>query len=60
MTNDIELGLVEASGGGEPVVLDAGSPLYFSWDPSGEELLTHVGMDRHPDDCRGRARLGSK
>jgi len=45
-TADIELGIVDASGGDEAVALDAGSPYYFSWDPSGEQLLAHVGTDR--------------
>lgn len=42
---EIELGLVEIAGG-EAVTLDAGSPFYLSWNPSGEELLVHVGTDR--------------
>ena len=28
----------------EPV--DEGQPLYFSWEPSGERLVTHIGIDR--------------
>jgi TolB protein len=49
--NDIELGLADAAGGTEPVTLDVGAPLYFSWDPSGEQLLEHVGGD-HIDTLR--------
>jgi hypothetical protein len=28
------------------VAVDASSPYYFSWGPSGEQLLAHVGADR--------------
>ncbi|MGZ8585252.1 MAG: hypothetical protein ACXWXP_07225 [Actinomycetota bacterium] len=45
-TADIELGVVEAGGGGEATALDAGSPLYVSWSPAGDQLLVHVGRDR--------------
>lgn len=45
-TADIELGIVDVAGGDEPVALDAGSPFYLSWGPSGEQLLVHVGTDR--------------
>lgn len=43
---EIELGIVDVAGGGQAKPLDAGSPLYLSWDPSGEEMLVHVGTDR--------------
>lgn len=45
-TSGIELGIVEVAGGGPAEPLDSGSPFYLSWDPSGEELLVHVGTDR--------------
>jgi len=43
----IELGLVEVAGGRAGIrSLDAGQPYYFSWAPTGEEMLVHVGTDR--------------
>ncbi|MDJ0496503.1 MAG: hypothetical protein QNJ89_01640 [Acidimicrobiia bacterium] len=27
-------------------LIDEGAPLYFSWEPSGERLATHIGSDR--------------
>jgi TolB protein len=34
---DIDGGLAE---------LDSGAPLYFSWEPTGERLAAHIGVDR--------------
>jgi TolB protein len=45
-TAGIELGVVDVAAGGEAVALDAGQPLYFSWDPSGEELFVHADRER--------------
>lgn len=43
----IELGMVDVAGGrAEARSLDAGQPYYFSWSPTGEEMLVHVGTDR--------------
>jgi Tol biopolymer transport system component len=44
-TGDIELGIVDPAGG-RATALDAGTPFYVSWGPSGEQLLAHVGADR--------------
>ncbi len=41
----IELGLVEIAAS-TAVPIAGGSPLYLSWDPSGNGLLVHVGTDR--------------
>ncbi|MDQ2965601.1 MAG: hypothetical protein M3R57_07110 [Chloroflexota bacterium] len=41
----IELGLVDVTASAY-VPIDAGSPLYLSWAPSGKQLLVHVGTDR--------------
>ncbi len=27
-------------------LVDEGAPLYFSWEPNGERLVTHIGLDR--------------
>jgi TolB protein len=41
------LGLVDVEGGGtEGRALDSGQPYYFSWSPSGEQILVHVGTER--------------
>ena len=42
---DIELGLVDVETS-TSAPIDAGSPFYFSWAPSGKQLLVHVGTDR--------------
>jgi TolB protein len=44
--SDIELGVAEAGGGELSTPLDQGSPFFLSWNPSGERLLVHVGIDR--------------
>jgi hypothetical protein len=45
-SGDIELGLAEIRDGGEATALDTGTPFYLSWNPGGDELLVHVGLDR--------------
>ncbi|MDJ0924202.1 MAG: hypothetical protein QNJ77_06525 [Acidimicrobiia bacterium] len=35
--------------------LDAGQPLYFSWSPSGTEMVTHIGSDRLEINIAGSA-----
>ncbi len=43
----IEIGFVDVAGDGTVTrSLDEGQPYYFSWAPSGEEMLVHVGTDR--------------
>ncbi len=45
-----------AAQGGESVVLDAGSPYYWSWAPDGQNILVHVGGEAR---SQPRARLSS-
>ncbi len=56
---NLELDVVPA-GGGEPLTLDAGQPLYWSWAPDGQSMLVHVGgsKDLRPDARLARLRLG--
>ena len=43
----LDLALFDPGNRSNPIlVLDQGSPLYFSWAPDGQGLLTHVGADR--------------
>ena len=42
VAGNLTLQMVPAQGG-ESVVLDAGSPYYWSWAPNGQDILVHVG-----------------
>ena len=43
---EVGFGVVELGGRSRGAVLDSGRPFYFSWAPSGDELLVHAGEDR--------------
>ncbi len=45
-SDEIELGVVDVAAGSEAASLDVGSPFYLSWNPSGKQMLVHVGSDR--------------
>jgi dipeptidyl aminopeptidase/acylaminoacyl peptidase len=43
----IELGVAEIDGAGAaPTSLGSGRPFYLSWNPSGKQMLVHVGANR--------------
>ncbi len=41
----LDLELVDVASGTSSI-LDSGAPFYFSWNPTGDRLVTHVGPDR--------------
>lgn len=41
----LDLELVDVASG-TSTILDSGVPFYFSWNPTGDRLVTHVGPDR--------------
>ncbi len=41
----LDLELVDVASG-TSTILDSGAPFYFSWNPTGDRLVTHVGPDR--------------
>ncbi|MFV1960783.1 MAG: hypothetical protein ACC658_03025 [Acidimicrobiia bacterium] len=41
----LDLELVDVASGTSSI-LDSGAPFYFSWNPSGDRMVTHVGADR--------------
>lgn len=44
-SNGLDLEVIDV-GAGTASVVDSGSPFYFSWDPAGGRMVTHVGEDR--------------
>jgi TolB protein len=39
--NTLALYLLDAEAGGEPQVVDVGGPLFYAWDPTGEQIMIH-------------------
>jgi dipeptidyl aminopeptidase/acylaminoacyl peptidase len=39
--NTLALYLLDAEAGGEPQVVDVGSPLFYAWNPAGDQIMIH-------------------
>jgi TolB protein len=50
--NTLALYLLDAAEGGEPQVVDVGGPLYYAWNPAGNEIMIHDEQALEPLDGR--------